>query len=76
MYSDPESLTDYAKWAQVSEPVARRVRDQFVPKENALPDKIVGLDLATVDAIAFKYLTKPLTPEQLKELIQLQEPIR
>ena len=66
----------YAKWANVSETVARRVRDEFVPKENAQPDTIEGLDLAMADAIAFKYLTKPLSPEQLKELIQLQEPIR
>lgn len=76
MYSDPDSLKAYAKWANVSETVARRVRDEFVPKDNAQPDKIEGLDLAMTDAITFKYLTKPLSPEQIKELIQLQEPIK
>lgn len=76
MYSDPELLKAYAKWANVSETVARRVRDEFVPKDNARPDKIEGLDLAMADAITFKYLTKPLSPEQLQELIQLQEPVK
>lgn len=76
MYSDPQSLKDYAVWARVSESIARKVRDDFVPKENALPDKVLGLDLATNDAIAFKFIAKPLTAEQLKEMIQLQEPIR
>lgn len=76
MYSDPQSLKDYAAWARVSESIARKVRDDFVPKDNALPDNIVGLDLATKDALAFKFIAKPLTAEQTKEMIQLQEPIR
>ena len=56
--------------------VASRVRDEFVLKDNAHPDNIVGLDLAMADAIAFKILTKPLTAEQLKDMIQLQVPIK
>ena len=64
---DPEAMKDYAKWAGRTEAIARRVRDEFVLKENAQPDMIEGLDLAMADAITFKYLAKPLTPEQLKE---------
>ncbi len=69
-------MKDYAKWAGTTEAVARRVRDEFVLKDNAQPDVIVGLDLAMTDAIAFKILAKPLTPEQLKDMVQLQEPIK
>ncbi len=76
LYSSPEAMKDYAKWAGTTEAVARRVRDEFVLKDNAQPDVIVGLDLAMTDAIAFKILAKPLTPEQLKDMIQLQEPIK
>jgi NitT/TauT family transport system substrate-binding protein len=76
LYSEPEAMTDYAKWAGTTEAVSRRVRDEFVLKENARPDVIVGLDLSMADAIAFKILAKPLTPEQLTDMIQLQEPIK
>jgi NitT/TauT family transport system substrate-binding protein len=76
LYSAPEAMTAYAKWAQTTEAVSRRVRDEFVLKENARPDVIVGLDSAMADAIAFKILAKPLTPEQLKDMVQLQEPIK
>jgi NitT/TauT family transport system substrate-binding protein len=76
LYSDPQALTDYAAWAGTTAQVAKRVRDEFVLRENALPDNIVGLDLAMTDAIAFKILTKPLTDEQLKDMIQLQAPIK
>ena len=54
LYSSPEAMKDYAKWAGTTEAVARRVRDEFVLKDNAQPDVIVGLDLAMTDAIAFK----------------------
>ena len=76
LYSNPQAMEDYAAWAGTSVPVAKRVRDEFVLKANALPDQIVGLDLAMADAIAFKILANPLTPDQLKDMIQLQEPIK
>jgi hypothetical protein len=37
--SDPQAVTAYAKWAGVSESVARRTRDDFILKQNALPDR-------------------------------------
>jgi NitT/TauT family transport system substrate-binding protein len=76
LYSDPQALKDYAVWAGTTEQVAKRVRDEFVLRANAMPDNIVGLDLAMADAITFKILSEPLTPEQLKDMIQLQEPIK
>lgn len=76
LYSSPEAMAAYAKWAGTTEAVSRRVRDEFVLKENARPDVIVGLDSAMADALAFKILAKPLTSEQLKDMVQLQEPIK
>jgi NitT/TauT family transport system substrate-binding protein len=76
LYSDRQALKDYAEWAGTTEQVAKRVRDEFVLHDNALPDNIVGLDLAMADAITFKILPKPLTAGQLKDMIQLQEPIK
>jgi NitT/TauT family transport system substrate-binding protein len=74
--SDPQAVAAYAKWAGVSESVARRTRDDFILKQNALPDQISGMDAIMADAVTYKFLPAPLTPEQLKTLIQLQEPIR
>jgi hypothetical protein len=34
-----------------------------------LPDRIEGLDLAMADAVSFKYITAPLSKEQLAALI-------
>ena len=76
MYSEPQSLVAYAKWAGVSASVARHTRDDFIPKDNADPDRISGLDAAMADAITYKFLSRPLTADQLKTMIQLQEPIR
>ena len=76
MYGDPASLAPYAKWAGITEAVARRTRDDFIPKDNANPDKISGLDAAMADAVAYKFLPAPLTADQLKALIRLQEPIK
>jgi NitT/TauT family transport system substrate-binding protein len=74
--SDPQAVTAYAKWAGVSESVARRTRDDFILKQNALPDQISGIDAIMADAVTYKFLNAPLTAEQLKTLIQLQEPMR
>ena len=72
MYADPASLAAYAAWAGVSESVARRTRDDFIPKDNANPDRISGLDAAMADAVAYKFLPAPLDAGQLKTLIRLQ----
>jgi len=71
MYADPDALKAYAKWAGISEAVALHTRDDFVPKENALPDKIWGLDAIMADAVTLKYLSAPLTKDQVDELIKV-----
>jgi NitT/TauT family transport system substrate-binding protein len=71
MYSDPSVIPAYAKLAGISEATAKRVRDEYFPKEKLNPDKISGVDEGMADAITFKYITKPLTPDQLKTLIQV-----
>jgi NitT/TauT family transport system substrate-binding protein len=74
--SDPQAVMAYAKWVGISESVARRTRDDFIRKENALPDRIAGLDAIMADAVTYKFLPAPLSADDLKTLIKLQEPIR
>jgi NitT/TauT family transport system substrate-binding protein len=75
MYSDnPQVIKDYAEFTGVPEPVARRVRDDFFPKSLVWPDEIKGIDALMQDAVELKFITTPLTKEQLAELIQIQKP--
>jgi NitT/TauT family transport system substrate-binding protein len=75
MYADPAAIKVYAQWAGISESVARRTRDDFIPRDNALPDRISGLDQAMADAVAYKFLGAPLSAADLSTLIQLQAPL-
>ena len=51
--------------------MARRTRDEFFPKELVNPDEIKGLDSLVKEAVNLKFIDKPLTPQQLAELIQI-----
>ena len=73
MYGDnPQVLKDYAAFAGVSEAMAKRVRDEFFPRALVEPDEIKGLDSLMVDAVALKFISAPLSKEQVAELVQLQ----
>jgi len=71
MYADPKAIEAFAKYAQISTTMAQTVRDRFYPKAMLQLDEVKGLDEMMQDAIAFKYLTQPLTPQQVGELLQL-----
>jgi NitT/TauT family transport system substrate-binding protein len=70
MYSDPAAVTAYAAWARVSEPIAKRTVE-LSPREDLNPDRFSGLDSLMTDAVQFKFLTAPLTKEQMTELVQI-----
>jgi len=70
MYSaNPQVMRDYAEFARVSEPLAKRVRDEFFPKSLVNPDQIHGLDSLIPEAVNLKFIPAPLTKEQIAELI-------
>ena len=50
---------------------ARRVREEFDPKEMLIPDRVLGLSDLVPDAVKFKYLSQPLTASQLDDLVQI-----
>ena len=45
--------------------------DKFQPKEAMQTDEFKDLDGANADAVKLKFLDKPLTKEQLAELLQI-----
>jgi NitT/TauT family transport system substrate-binding protein len=71
MYADPNAIKAYAEFLGISEPLAKRTRDDFFPKAALNPDKIVGLEVIIPEAVALKYTAQPLSKEQLAELIQI-----
>ena len=73
VYSTPEGLSAYAKWASISEATAKRALAEFLPKAAVDPDRISGVDDVMADAVTFKYIPAPLTKQQLDELIQIPE---
>jgi NitT/TauT family transport system substrate-binding protein len=71
MYSDnPQVLKDYAEFARITPALAKRVRDEFFPKSLMQMTEIKGLDQMLKDSVELKYAPKPLTKEQVAELIQ------
>ncbi len=74
MYSDnPQVIKDYAEFVGISEPLARKVRDEFFPKSLIDPDEIHGLDGLMAEAVTLKFIPAPLSKEQIAELIQVQK---
>jgi len=69
LYSDPAALDAYAAWAGSTPALAKRVRDEFYPKQNLDPDKITGIAELMVDAVEYKYLPAPLQPDQIGKLV-------
>jgi NitT/TauT family transport system substrate-binding protein len=71
MYADPSAPKVYAEFVGISEALAVRSRNDFFPKVAVDPDRIVGLDAIAPDAVALKYTARPLSADELAELIQI-----
>ena len=71
MYAGDEALKIYAPFAGISLDDARRILEEFDPKEMLIPDRVVGLRDLMPDAIRFKFIAQPLTDAQLQELVQI-----
>jgi NitT/TauT family transport system substrate-binding protein len=71
VYTSQDGLLAYAKWAGLSEAAAKRAMDEFLPRTALEPRRIVGIEEALNDAVAFKYTAERLTPGQVEELIRI-----
>lgn len=71
IYSSDDALKAYADFLQIPLSRAVQARAQFYPKEGLDPDRIIGIDDLMQEAITARFLTVPLTKEQLAELIQI-----
>ena len=71
MYQRPEGDRDLLQLAQYHAAKAKRTRDEFFKSPAIDPDKIVGLNQIAKDAVELKFTEKPLTNEQLADLIRI-----
>ena len=71
MYSDPKAVEMYS--AKIHQPVEvlKESMAKFQPKDTLQTDKFADLDGAIADAVKLKFLEKPLTKEQITELLQV-----
>jgi NitT/TauT family transport system substrate-binding protein len=72
MYSSPDALKVYGEYAGLPDNIVQRVL-KLIPKEALQTDEVKGLDSVMADAVAQKFLAAPLTPDQIKELVQIQK---
>ena len=71
LYDNPAGVKVYADYGKISERLAVRIRDEFLPKAALSPDRILGIDATMRDAIDFKFMQAPLSSEQIAELIRI-----
>jgi NitT/TauT family transport system substrate-binding protein len=69
--STPEGLAAYADYSKISVAAAKRTMQDFVTAKTLNPDQIADIEGAMENAVTFKYIPAPLSPDQLKELIQI-----
>jgi NitT/TauT family transport system substrate-binding protein len=71
MYSDPAAIVAYEHFSHVRHELMEKVRDQYFPKWTLWPDEIRGLDLVLADSLKNKFIAKPLTGDEVAEMIRI-----
>jgi NitT/TauT family transport system substrate-binding protein len=74
MYASPDAVPRYVAYSGFSANAVRRMMQEFIPKESLQMDEIKGLSESMADAIRFKFISAPLTQQEVKELIQIPRP--
>ncbi len=70
MYSSPDALKIYGEYSGLPDNIVQRVV-KLIPKEALQTDEVKDLDAVMANAVTQKFLAAPLTPDQVKELIQI-----
>jgi NitT/TauT family transport system substrate-binding protein len=70
-YSSPDALSNYATIAKVPVEQAKITRDDFFPKESLQLAEVKSLDVTLQQALDFKYITKPMTKQDVAGLFDM-----
>jgi len=71
MYADPKAVEMYSKKIHRPVELLKESMDKFQPKAALQTDHFADLDGAIRDAVKLKFLDKPLTKEQIAEMLQI-----
>ena len=71
MYSDPKAIEMWAANIGVPIPLAQKASDDFQPKAARDFDRMSGFDTLMAGAVRQKFLSQPLTADQLSTLVQV-----
>ncbi len=71
MYSDPAAVATYAKKINTDPAIIKESMAEYHTKASMQTDEMKDFDGAMRDAVKLKFLDKPLTPEQVKEFLQI-----
>ena len=74
IFTDPQAAKIYAATLGIREDFVKLAIEKFQTREAKQMDRIAEVDAVMADAVKFKFLDKPLTHEQLAELIQIPPP--
>lgn len=70
-YSNDKALEDYAAETKISKELAREVRDTYYPKAAMQKTEVKGMETALKQALDFKFIAKPLKPDDVKGLMAI-----
>jgi NitT/TauT family transport system substrate-binding protein len=70
MYSSPDALKVYGEYSNLPPNIVQRVL-KLIPREALQTGEVKGLDDIMADAVTQKFISAPLTSDQIKELIQI-----
>ena len=71
MYADPKAVSLYAAKINTDEAIIKQSIRDYQTREALQTDEMKDLNGAMADAVKLKFLDKPLTPEQVKEFVQI-----
>jgi NitT/TauT family transport system substrate-binding protein len=71
MYTNPDAVKRYSDKTKIPEELIRATIATYHTREAMQTDAIKDVEGIMRDAVTLKFLDKPLTPEQLAELIQI-----
>jgi NitT/TauT family transport system substrate-binding protein len=71
MYADPKAIKMYAERMKLDEGLIADSIKEFHPKAAMQTDEMKDIEGTQKDAVKLKFIDKPLTKEQLAELIQI-----
>ncbi len=69
MYANTKPLAEYAHAMNIDEETVWHSISMFNTKDTMQTKQMVGINVANVNAVEYKYISKPLTKEQLEQLV-------